>query len=422
MRAASLARYLPAEGIRLDVLTARNASAVGVDFTLLKEIPAEVTIHRSVTLDLPFWIKKRIKRLISGAKPPAGRSTSSKTADKPNIFKRFFESRLLPDPQVTWLPVLTRAARRIVREREIDLVLITVPPFSSVLLVEKLRKEFPHLAIVVDFRDEWLLTGFDLTGLSRSEHAREFARKAEERAVASATAVVAVTEGARREIRARHPQESDSKFLLIPNGFDATRLSRPESFPAPRPDGRIVVTHIGTVYAANEPTTLIEAVQSLPPEIKSRFILRFIGHIEEPRFRESLLGLGDIVEIKGYLPQHEALATMDETDYVLLMNHDPLNIQGKFYDYAGGGKPILGALNVNGETRRLFDELRVGWWADIEDVDSIRRLFVDAAARGTSHQREFQPDREKIAQYERKVLAQRYAALLHSIAGKQRER
>src|ERR1019366_7491465 len=52
MRAASLARYLPAEGIRLDVLTARNASAVGSDFALLKEIPAEVTVHRTITLDL----------------------------------------------------------------------------------------------------------------------------------------------------------------------------------------------------------------------------------------------------------------------------------------------------------------------------------------------------------------------------------
>ena len=30
-RAASLARYFPAEGIQLDVITARNASAVGAD-------------------------------------------------------------------------------------------------------------------------------------------------------------------------------------------------------------------------------------------------------------------------------------------------------------------------------------------------------------------------------------------------------
>ncbi len=59
MRAASLARYFPAEGIRLDVLTTRNASAVGSDPTLLKEIPTEVKIHRTVTLDLPFRHQER---------------------------------------------------------------------------------------------------------------------------------------------------------------------------------------------------------------------------------------------------------------------------------------------------------------------------------------------------------------------------
>jgi hypothetical protein len=54
-------------------------------------------------------------------------------------------------------------------------------------------------------------------------------------------------------------------------------------------------------------------------------------------------------------------------------------------------------------------------------VEGIRQLFIDAAARGASLSREFQPDVERIAQYERKVLAQRYAALLHSVAGIPRE-
>jgi glycosyltransferase involved in cell wall biosynthesis len=423
LRSASLARYFPGEGIRLDVLTARNASAVGTDSRLLKEIPAEVIVHRTITLDLPFGIKKRIKRLIAGARPPAPKPAGPATVDKPNFLKRVLQDILQPDPQVTWLPVLSRAARRIVRERKIDLVLITVPPFSSVLLVERLRKDFPRLPIVTDFRDEWLSTNFDMVSFlfSRSERAHSVARIAEASAVAGATAVVAVTEASRSKIRSRYPHEPESKFQLIPNGFDSSRLVRSAHATVPRPDGKIIVAYVGTIYTSTEPTTLVQALQALPPELKSRFKLLFIGHIEEPRFREAILQLGGMVELKGFLPQHEALAVMNEADYVLLLNHDPINVAAKFYDYVGAGKPILGAVHAGGETRRLFDELRAGWWADIQDVESIRQLFVDAAARGNSLMSEFQPDIEKIAQYERKVLAQRYAGLLYSIAGRQHE-
>lgn len=418
MRASSLARYFPDEDIRVDVLTARNAAAVGTDPALLKEIPEAVTVHRTLTLDLPFGFKKGIKKLIKGEKKSPAQGSMVTGPAKPNFLKRILADLLVPDPQVTWLPVLTRAARRIVRKRKIDLVLITVPPFSGVLLVENLRKEFPSLPIVIDFRDEWLVTAFDLVSFlfSRSERARRIAQEAEARAVKDATAVVAVTEAARQMIRDRYPQEPESKFQLIPNGFDATKLRRSAPLPEPRADSSIVVTHVGTLYASTEPATLVEALQSLPPELKSRFKLRFIGHIEEARFREALLKLGDMVELKGFLPQREALAAMNETDYVLLINLDPLNVGGKFYDYVGGGKPILGAVHSQGETRRLLDELRAGWWADIRDVEGIRQLFVDAAERGRSLQAEFQPDLERIAGYERKVLAQRYARLLRSIA------
>ena len=421
LRAASLARYLPGEGIRLDVLTARNASSVGSDPTFLKEIPNEVRIHRTVTLDLPFVIKKGIKRLIIGRKQPASLPAGSVVTGKPSFLKRALQDILLPDPQVTWLPVLTHAARKIVGERAIDLVLITAPPFSNILLVENLRKKFPFLPIVIDFRDEWLSTAIDLVAFSSSERARSFARNAEAIAVKNSTAVVAVTEAARREIRARYPQEPDHKFQLIPNGFDATRLQRSVSSAEPRPDGKIVVTHIGTVYPSTEPTTLVRALQSLPPEVRSKFTLRFIGHIEEPRFRAALLELGDMVQLNGFLPQREALAAMSESDYVLLVHHGRLNVAAKFYDYIGGGKPILATIHPEGPERHLLEELRAGWWAGSRDVEGIRQLFIDASVRGSSMLMKFLPDTEKIALYERKILAQRYAALLHSIARPQLE-
>jgi glycosyltransferase involved in cell wall biosynthesis len=416
LRAASLARYLPAEGIQLDVLTTRNPSSVGTDSSLLREIPPEVDIHRTMTLDLPFGVKKRLKMLITGKRAPSMHAGAASSARKPNLLKRVMQDLLLPDPQVTWLPVLRRAACRIVRQRNIDLVLITGAPFSDYLLAERLRKKFPYLAIVLDFRDEWLSTSFDAASFqfSRSDRARNFAIKAEAAAVRSATAVVAVTEAARREIRGRYPHEPERKFQLLPNGFDATRLVSSGSSTNKPHHAKLVVTYVGTIYSSTEPTVLVEALQSLPSELKSRFTLRFIGHIEEPRYREALLQLGEMVELMGYLPQPEALAAMNETDYVLLITHDRLNISAKFYDYVGAGKPILACIHAGGDVRRLLEELRAGWWADSHDVEGIRRLFIEAAARGDSWHNEFHPDAEKIAQYERRILANRYAGLLQS--------
>jgi glycosyltransferase involved in cell wall biosynthesis len=329
----------------------------------------------------------------------------------------------MPDPQVTWLPLLTRAARRIVRERNIDLVLITGAPFSNFLLAERLWKEFRRLAIVLDFRDEWLSTSFDIASFqfSRSERARRFALEAEACAMRSATAVVAVIEAARRKIRARYPHEPESKFHHIPNGFDATRLYSAAVSPSSWPEGRIVVTCVGAVYSSTEPTTLCQALQSLPAEAKAKFKICFIGYIEEPRYREALLQLGEMVELKGYLPQHDALDAMNDTDYVLLAIHDRLNISAKFYDYIGAGKPILATVHPEGDVRRLLEDLRAGWWAGNHDVEGIRQLFLDAAERGNRLRSEFQLDRVKIAQYERKILAQRYAGLLHDIAGRAHE-
>jgi glycosyltransferase involved in cell wall biosynthesis len=418
MRASSFARYFPNEGIRLDVLTALNASAVGSDRALLKEIPGDVTVHRTITLDLPFGIKKRIKKLVTRSKVDGSQAASSPRSRILGLLKRVVQMKLQPDPQVTWLPMLTRTARRVIKNRHIDVVIITVPPFSSVLLVERLRKEFPDLAIVVDFRDEWLTTTFDLVSFlfTSNKDTRNIAQHAEASAIANSTAVVAVTEAARREIRARYPDECDEKFHLIANGFDAKTIRKAESSRKPRHDSKIIVTYIGTLYASTDPTTVIRALQILPPEVKGRFIFRFIGHIEEPRIRESLLEMGEIVELKGYLPQHQALAAMNGTDYVLLINHDPLNVGGKFYDYVGAAKPILGAVHPEGETRRLLEELQAGWWAGSRDIEGICKLFVDAAARVDSLNVEFRPDTEKIQLYERRSLARRYAALLHSIA------
>ncbi len=73
-------------------------------------------------------------------------------------------------------------------------------------LATSLRRAFPTLPIVVDFRDEWLATTIDLVSFNNNQKARDVAHRTEAEAVRDATAVVAVTEAARREIRDDTPE------------------------------------------------------------------------------------------------------------------------------------------------------------------------------------------------------------------------
>jgi glycosyltransferase involved in cell wall biosynthesis len=415
LRALSLAKYLPENGVHVDVLTARNAAAVGRDAGLAAQVPASVTVHRTWTLDLPFGLRKAIKKAISRPKSPG---TAAATApSKPNPLKALVGNLLLPDPQVGWLPFALHAARRLVAKRKIDVVLVTVPPFSSVRLVTRLRRLFPDLPIVLDFRDEWLTTTIDLVSFNNNERARTIAHKAESEAVRDATAVVCVTHAAVAELRKRYPAEPAEKFHCIQNGFDTPlRDNPPESAkPALQP---VVLTYIGTVYGSTDPTNIVEAVLRLPPEIRQQLRLRFIGHIETPAYRETLLRLGETVELIGFLPQAEALRHIEDTTYLLLITHDPINVAAKLYDYLGSGRPILAAVHPTGDVRRTLDQTKAGWSADIGDPAAIERLLIDAIERVPRLAEEFQPDAAAIAGYHRQPIAARYAALLGSLAGK----
>jgi hypothetical protein len=107
---------------------------------------------------------------------------------------------------------------------------------------------------------------------------------------------------------------------------------------------------------------------------------------------------------------------IQHTTYLLLITHDRINVAAKLYDYLGGGKPILAAVHRDGDVRRLLEETRTGWWADVDDVAAIRQLLVEAVERGPEVGAAFQPQAERIAGYHRRPLTRRYAGLLTKLA------
>ena len=417
LRAVSLAKYLPQHGIRVDVLTARNAPSVGRDTSLLRQIPAEVTIHQTWTPDLPFAWRKRLKGLLNREKStPSSSIGSSKPGPAASALRTLVGNLLLPDPQVGWVPFAFRAARRIIASRQIDAVLITVPPFSSLRLTGLLRSAFPALPIIADFRDEWLTTTINLVSFSKHQRARTIARQTESAAIEQATAVVAVTEAAVCELKKRYPALPASKFYCVPNGFDGPL---PTIAPARASSGRVQLVYMGTVYGSTAPQSFVDAVLSLTAELRSKLQIQFIGHIETATDRAALLSLGGTIELTGFVPQADALAALQGADFLLLISHDPINVSAKLYDYLGAGKPILAVVHPQGEVRRILERTHAGVWADVHSPASIAGMLRRAVQASLGDiGPEYSPDLQVVESFHRRHLTAQYAELLSRVTGK----
>ncbi|MEJ5369535.1 MAG: glycosyltransferase [Bryobacteraceae bacterium] len=414
MRALSLAKYLPDQGFDVHVLSARNPGAPVRDPGLLAQLPPTVTLHRAFTPELPFYFRKRLWSLVAG---PGGEGPQASEAPPSSPWKsllaRTARRIFSPDPQVVWVPNAIRAARRVIRRHRIQAVLVTAPPFSVFLIGNSLKRSFPSVRLISDFRDEWLrfyLTDFEFL---RDDFIRRRAEQIERETVALSDLVVAVTDSSLREIRSRYPGQPSSKFALIHNGYDPDAL-RPlfDSRPAPvAPRDKVVITHIGTAYRTASPSWYFRALDSLPANIRDKIETRFIGRISETE-QQLLSSRGPGVRLLGFLPQQEALRWIADTDYLLLTMTNEFSLPGKLFEYLASGKPIIALSPEGGEVCRLIAQTNAGWCVPHDQTDAVCEVLSEAVRLALARQIPFRTRRDIVEQFERPRLTAAYASLI----------
>jgi glycosyltransferase involved in cell wall biosynthesis len=412
-RILSFAKYLPSHGHEVHVLTARNPASPVYDPGLLRHVPPQVQLHRTWTLEPPFHLRKKWWGLIAGkAADPSPRAPAG-PPPKPAAWKQAVSSalrRLLcPDPQVLWTPSAIRRAGALIRRRRIDTVLVTAPPFSTFLIGAAVKRRFPEVRLVADFRDEWLrfyLTDFDFLS---SDYTRRRAAEIEREIIERADIVIAVTRTSLAEIRGRYPGQPESKFAFLPNGYD------PEVFASfqPRPHGqpRMVVTHMGTAYRTASPRYYLDAVDALDPDVRATIETRFVGRIAETE-QEIFANRLSPVRLIGFLPQQEALRQVEETDFLLLTMTNDFSLPGKLFEYMATGKPILALSPPGGEVARLLEETGAGVCVPHDNPEAIAGMLRAAWRRVMSGQPAPQVRWDRIRRYERPRVAAELSALL----------
>jgi glycosyltransferase involved in cell wall biosynthesis len=322
---------------------------------------------------------------------------------------------------------------------DVDVILATLSPFegagAAARAAARLGKPW-----VADLRDPWAL---DEMFVYPSRLHRRAELRTMERALASATAIVMNTPDARHAVRETFPALEPRLTAAVPNGFD------PEDFaalPTARSDEAFRLVHTGYLHTelaggglrdrlretlggslhdveigARSQVFLLQAIDRLraeEPALGERIELHLAGVMSESDLESSER---PYVKRLGYLSHDDTVGLMRSADALFLPMHDlPAGIRarivpGKTYEYLGARRPILAAV-PDGDARDLLERAGNAALCRPRDVDGIVEA-LRALVRGRFPA---EPRPSVVAQYERRVLATRLAAILDDAAGVQR--
>ena len=321
-------KYLVEFGWDPVIYTPENPDVPVVDQSLLDEIPSDVTI-----LKLPIFEPSRAISIFGGNNSTGRTGAESKSVGKKSIINEFTRwvrgNIFIPDARALWIKPSGRFLKKWLAKNPVDVIISTGPPHSMHLIGLKVKKAFPDLIWLTDFRDPW----------SDMDYLDEFkmgarAKKCDHILINSPSIANTLFETL-----------DNSKHTLIPNGWDKNDFENL----TPSSNNRLVyrIGHFGALYGSRNAPGLWKAVTKWNSEQERQIEIILVGSIGE-EVRKDLKNIDRIKHLAG-VNHKEAILEMMNCDALLLVQNDTDASRkctpGKVFEYLATRKPIVSICN-----------------------------------------------------------------------------
>lgn len=399
-RDAKFAKYLPEYGWQPIILTPHHRLLNQPrDYSLAEELPPEQIVYRTFTLDARWLFK-----IFWGLRLPKVVSWLN--------FRVF-----IPDAEILWLPFAKRKIKKIFREHQPELVFISAPPFSPLLLGKWLKDKY-HIPYVVSFRDEWSQGQGRLDFQPPASFSAKDL-KYENQVLSEASQVVSINWVCQKSFRDLHPELPEARFTVITNGYDEDDFRKQVITATPKRD-YLQIVHPGALYGRSNPAIIWQALSELvsakeldPTQLRidlygenyPSFIFR--GYEHNPIINQ-------IVHLYPYIPHSEVIDLIMKADLLLIYNgpgpKSEVVSTGKLFEYLRSGKPILAIVNPQGVCAETVNRAASGWIANHNSVADIRKKLIMLYGLWQEQRLTIQPDWDYIHQFDRRQLSSMLAA------------
>lgn len=405
-------KYLDRLGWETYVVVPENPSFTTQDPSLLADVPAQTEV-----LKLPIWEPYQAFHRLSGwfgkkTTPSDFISTSKKKSAFARIANWVRGNLFIPDPRVFWVKPVTTFLADFIQSNHIEKIITTGPPHSVHLIGLRLKKKFPALKWIADFRDPWsewdLLDTLDLTALARRRH-----QSLERRVLQVADRVITIAPFHVQRLELLGQRKVD----LVTNGFDTEDFAKVNRV---RTDV-FTIRHTGVVDELRDPRPMMEALKrafQAEPAMQTRTKVEFIGNVNSSfqEFVKADFELARVVRFIPNIPHAQLLQLYGSTDVLLLiLAHTaiaPGNLPGKFFEYLAARVPILASGPVGGDADAVLREVNAGSLFSVDNIDGMAHAILEQFRTWTKGG---EPTRTDPSAFTRERLTAKLASILEEL-------
>ncbi|WP_026894645.1 glycosyltransferase [Clostridiisalibacter paucivorans] len=396
-RTTKFVKYMPEYQWEPVVFTREVKNIELKDETLLGDIPSNTKIIRTKSWDLTE---------LPGVLKLGGKAIARKI--------------LIPDGERLWQIFNEKKAIDIIRKENIDLIYTTSYPYSDHLLGLKLKKKFPQIPWVADFRDEWTKNPYLLDNPHYSLR-MNIERNMEKQIMEGANYIITNTPIMMKNFIDSYPFTKE-KFCVIPNGYDETDFQGTSEVDCKR--DKFVITYTGSFYGRRSPETFFQSIKDLVHQGKieeDKIQIQLIGNYIVKRL-DALIkkyGLENMVHILPYMEHRESIKELIKSNVLLLIVGAGPGAEafytGKVFEYMRTGRPILALVPEEGVAADVIKETDTGLVSDSRDIEKIKENICKLYNKWTRGERSIDPDWTKVKSFDRKALTKRLVDVFDNV-------
>lgn len=325
------------------------------------------------------------------------------------IFSNFF-IRSLP-----YYNIYQEAEKIIQNDPSIELIIASGRPFQSFFIGYRLKKKFPKVKWVPDYRDEWTTHKHLEESGKLNKWINQLERKSELKWTSNANFFISVSDSWVSSIQ----DLTKKPGVTILNGYsELTKDTQTISGHNSNLD-ELVITYAGTLYESQNIDLVIDSCLLLM-KTENKIVFRFIGtNISVKRLGQIKTKLGNYKSNFLFferMSKEELKKYIDSTDLLMLTGFN--GIKGwypvKLFEYYASGKPILLCPSDNDVMEDFIIKSKSGFVVNNEaECNEILNAFLQNKKEGKpiNCERDF----EYGNQFSRKAQTKKLAEIIHKL-------